>query len=201
MHMIIQAVNRISPKRRHPLEHSEGKQQKRGTVRSSLWEWIIALLIALAIALVLTQVVFVNAQIPSESMEDTIIAGDRVVGFRLAYLFDDPARGDIVIFRWPDDETQLYVKRIIGMPGDTVQVTDGIVFINGQAQPQLNEHVKGVPTGSFGPWTVPGDSYFMMGDNRNLSYDSRFWKNTFVARKAVVGRAAVRLFPNPGVLR
>ena len=199
--MIIQAVNRISPKRRHPLEHSEGKQQKRGTVRSSLWEWIIALLIALAIALVLTQVVFVNAQIPSESMEDTIIAGDRVVGFRLAYLFDDPARGDIVIFRWPDDETQLYVKRIIGMPGDTVQVTDGIVFINGQAQPQLNEHVKGVPTGSFGPWTVPGDSYFMMGDNRNLSYDSRFWKNTFVARKAVVGRAAVRLFPNPGVLR
>lgn len=160
----------------------------------------MALVIALVVALVLTQVVFVNAQIPSESMEDTIMAGDRVVGFRLSYLAKDPARTDIIIFRFPDDESQLYVKRIIGMPGETVEVIDGQVYINGLLNTQVNAHVKGTPVGDFGPWTVPEDSYFVMGDNRNLSYDSRYWRNTFVSRGAVVGRAALRIFPNPGWL-
>lgn len=187
-------------KRRPALEPSEDTQKNKGGLGSALWEWAMALVIALVVALVLTQVVFVNAQIPSESMEDTIMSGDRVVGFRLSYLAKDPARTDIVIFRFPDDESQLYVKRIVGMPGETVEVIDGQVYINGLLNTQVNAHVKGIPTGSYGPWTVPVDSYFVMGDNRNLSYDSRYWHNTFVSRDAVVGRAALRIFPDPGWL-
>lgn len=187
-------------KRRPALQQTEDTKKTRGGLGGALWEWAMALVIALVVALVLTQVVFVNAQIPSESMEDTIMPGDRVVGFRLSYLTHDPARSDIVIFRFPDDESQLYVKRIIGMPGETVEVIDGQVYINGLLNTQVNAHVKGTPVGDFGPWTVPEDSYFVMGDNRNLSYDSRYWRNTFVSRDAVVGRAALRIFPDPGWL-
>ena len=163
-------------------------------------EWIFSLVIALIIAILLTQVIFVNAQIPTESMENTIMAGDRVVGYRLSYLFGDPASGDIIIFRFPDDETQLYVKRLIGMPGDEVEIIDGSVYINGKPQPDLDAHVKGQPFGDFGPYHVPEDSYFVMGDNRNQSFDSRYWKKTFVPRKSVLGRAGLRLFPHPGAL-
>ncbi len=177
----------------------EGAPRKKNRRRGML-EWAIALAIALVIALVLTQVIFVNAQVPTPSMEDTIVVGDRVLGYRLAYLFEEPKRGDIAIFRFPDDETQLFVKRVIGLPGEVVEIADGAVLVDGVAHPELNAHVKGKPSGDFGPFSVPPGSYFMMGDNRTFSFDSRYWTNTYVARDAIVGKAILRIFPNPGML-
>lgn len=115
-------------------------------------------------------------------MENTILTGDRLIGFRLAYLFHEPERGDIVIFKYPDDESQNFVKRVIGIPGDVIQISNGHVYVNGE---QLEENYLREPMNNDGEeltYVVPADSYFMLGDNRNNSKDSRYWTNTFVSR-------------------
>lgn len=85
--------------------------------KKEIREWLVALAGAVVAGLLLTQFIIISIVVPSRSMQDTINPGDRIVGFRLSYLFSEPQRGDIVIFRYPDDETQFYIKRIIGLPG------------------------------------------------------------------------------------
>lgn len=183
------------------LDKKENTAKAKTNWKTELKEWMIALGVSILVALFLTQVIFVNAQIPTESMENTIMIGDRILGFRLSYWFEEPQAGDIVIFKYPDNEKEMYVKRLIGMPGDTVEVKAGIIYINGQERPELNAHIKGQPNGDFGPWQVPKDSYFMMGDNRDASWDSRYWDTPFVKRDALLGKAVVRMFPHPGKLQ
>ena len=137
----------------------------------------------------------INAVIPSCSMEHTISVGDRVIGNRLAYTFGDPQRGDIAIFKFPDDESQLFIKRVIGLPGDKIQIINGLVYVNDSAEPLEEDYLPEEPTGAFGPFYVPEDSYFMLGDNRNYSKDSRLWENTYVKRDKVLAKAALRYFP------
>lgn len=154
-------------------------------------------IIALAgcLALVLNKIAVVNAQIPSESMENTIMVGDRIFGNRLAYINKGPQRFDIVIFHPPDDESQLYIKRVIGLPGETVEVVDGQVYIDGQKESLDDSFVPEPPEGDAGPYLVPKDCYFMMGDNRNYSEDSRFWDQPFVSRDKIEAKAGFRYFP------
>ena len=120
---------------------------------------------------------------------------DRIFGIRLAYVLGDPQRLDIVIFRYPDDESQLFIKRIIGLPGETVEIIDGKVYIDGSETPLDDSFTPETPTGNYGPYTVPENCYFMLGDNRNNSKDSRFWQNTFVERDAILGKAVLKYFP------
>ena len=126
------------------------------------------IVVPVLLALFCSKVLIVNANIPSGSMEDTIHPGDRVIGSRLAYLGKDPQRQDIIIFRYPDDESQVFIKRIIGLPGETVQIIDGEVYIDDSAIPLDEEYLKGIPEGSFGPYEVPEDSYFVMGDRKSV---------------------------------
>ena len=148
--------------------------------KNELFHWILTLAIAVIIALCVNRFVLVNAEIPSGSMENTIMTGDRVFGNRLAYIFGEPKRFDIIIFRYPDDEKQLFIKRIIGLPGETVEIHDGQIFIDGSKTPLKDVTTKEFMQGSFGPYTVPDNCYFVMGDNRNNSKDSRYWEHTFV---------------------
>lgn len=143
----------------------------------------------------------INARVPSESMEKTIMTGDRFFGNRLAYLFDDPERFDIVVFKYPDDESQLFVKRVIGLPGETVEIKDGKVYINGSETPLDDSFTPETPTGDYGPYVVPDGSYFMLGDNRNHSGDSRFWKQPYVEKEKIVGKAIFRYFPGVKILK
>ena len=143
----------------------------------------------------LNQFVFVNARIPSGSMEKTIMTGDRLFGSRLAYRNADPERFDIVIFRYPDDESRLFVKRVIGLPGETVTIRDGKVYIDDSAEPLADSFCPEKPVGNFGPYVVPEGSYFMLGDNRQHSNDSRLWENTFVAKEKIIGKAGLRYWP------
>ena len=165
-------------------------------------------LIAFLLALFVVTCIIINAVIPSESMEKTIMTGDRLIGNRLAYGINlqigdkqickklrDPKRFDIVIFRYPDDESELYIKRIIGLPGETVEIKDGDVYIDGSKKPLDDSFTAEKIEGSFGPYKVPEDSYFVMGDNRNCSYDSRFWKNTYVRFYEILGKAMFRYYP------
>lgn len=147
------------------------------------------------VVLIVNNFILINAKIPSPSMEQTIMTGDRVFGNRLAYLFQDPERFDIVVFKYPDDETKLYIKRIIGLPGETVEIRDGKVYINGSEEPLDDSFTPETPLGDYGPYTVPENSYFMMGDNRNHSSDSRFWNNPYVSEDKILGKAILRYFP------
>ena len=181
-----------------------------------VWEYIKMFLIVILIVFVIDEVVFINARIPSGSMENTIMTKDRIFGFRMAYGINldffnkdvwtvkmrDPKRMDIVIFRYPDDESELFIKRIIGLPGETLEIHNGKVFIDGVLHEECNAYIKeewryGT---EFGPVEIPENSFFMMGDNRNNSRDSRFWTNTFVTFDQIVGKAMVRYWPRPKIL-
>ncbi|HCT91277.1 MAG TPA: signal peptidase I [Lachnospiraceae bacterium] len=160
-----------------------------------VWEYVRIVLVVVVAVLLINNFLLINARIPSESMENTIMVGDQIFGNRLAYKRADPERYDIIIFRYPDDESQLFIKRIIGLPGDTINIVDGKVYLEGQDEPLEDSFIPEAMEGSFGPYTVPEDSYFVLGDNRNHSMDSRFWQNTFVTREEILGKAELRYFP------
>lgn len=170
--------------------------------KKEILEWVKIIVSAALIAFVLNTFIIANSEVPSGSMENTIMTGDRVIGSRLSYRFDDPERGDIAIFRFPDNEKIYYVKRIIGLPGETVDIVDGQVYITGTdgetevlEEPYLREAM--VPEAPM-HFEVPQDSYFMMGDNRNYSLDARRWKNTYVKREKLIAKVLFRYYPRPG---
>ena len=127
--------------------------------QSSFWkefmEYLKMIIFVVAVVLVVNNFLLINAKIPSESMEQTIMTGDRVFGNRLAYVFGEPERYDIIIFKYPDNEKELFIKRIIGMPGETVEIKDGKVYINGSEEPLKDSFTPETPVGDYGPYTVP----------------------------------------------
>ena len=167
--------------------------------KKELLSWIMVIITAACTAFLINTFVLANSRVPSGSMENTIMTGDRVIGSRLSYHFQDPQRGDVVIFHFPDDESIFYVKRIIGLPGDTIDIRDGHVYLNGSEtpleEPYLREPMEIEPPLHY---EVPEDCYFMMGDNRNLSADSRRWQNPFVKREKIVAKVLFRYYPTVG---
>ena len=127
-----------------------------------------------------------HGRIISGSMEPTLMTGDICFYNRLAYIFGEPARGDIVLFKTAGEKDPL-AKRIIGLPGDHVSFSDGYVFINDT--PVVEEYIgEDVETNCWLSFDVPEGSYFVLGDNRENSYDSRYWEEPFVAKKNIIGR-------------
>lgn len=178
------------------------KEEKQGGWKQEVWEWFKIIISAAAIAFFLNTFIIANSEVPSGSMENTIMTGDRVIGSRLSYKFGDPERGDIVIFRFPDNEEIYYVKRVIGLPGDTIDIADGHVYLNGSAEPMEEPYIREpmIPEEPM-HFEVPEDSYFMMGDNRNYSSDARRWKNTYVKRDKLVAEVLFRYFPKPSRIK
>ena len=173
-------------------------------VKEEAISWIKALILAVIIGWVIRSVIIINAVIPSGSMEDTIMTDDRVIASRLSYIFSDPKRGDIVIFEYPDapeGETVHYVKRIIGLPGETIEIIDGKVYINGSEIPLEEDYIKGELQGDFGPYIVPEGSYFMMGDNRNNSLDSRYWDDKFVEEDEILGKVIFKYYKGISLIK
>lgn len=167
------------------------KSQK---IIKELLSYLIIIAISIAIAILLCNFVIINSRIPSGSMENGIQVNDRIIGYRLAYLSSGPERGDVIIFKYPDDESQTFIKRVIGLPGDIVEIKDGHVYIGGEMldEPYIKEPMK---TYENLRYVVPADCYFVMGDNRNFSKDSRYWENTFVSREQVLAKAIFRYWP------
>jgi signal peptidase I len=180
-----------------------GKQPKRAGIKP-LVEWVKSIAYGFAIFLVIRAFIIQTWVITSGSMEHTLLVGDLLVLNKVAYGatvplthyrlpgYTQPQRRDVIVFRSPADTLDL-IKRLIGLPGDTLQVKKGELFINGsrQLEPYV-EHTDPAYTASqdnWGPVIVPPDSVFVMGDNRDNSYDSRYWG--FLARSRVKGKAAV----------
>ena len=174
-------------------EKDEEKMNKIKNIRHTIVVYLTTAVVAIIAMVFLYTVVLINAYIPSESMENTLMTGDRVIGNRLAYKFGhDPERFDVVIFYAPDSG-ELYIKRVIGMPGETVTIKDGKVYINGSDTPLDDSFIREpMETEGKSTYKVPEDSYFMMGDNRNESYDSRFWDNPYVSKDKIVAKASLR---------
>ncbi len=158
--------------------------------------WAIIVGIALILATLINSFLIIKAEVISGSMLDTLQIDDVYLGNRLSYVFGDPERGEIVFFKNPDKEEETFVKRIIGLPGEKVEVIDGKVYINDSDKPLDEPYLKEKPDKEhFGPVIVPEDGYFMMGDNRNHSSDSRAWKTFYVTRDQLLAKAWLRIWP------
>lgn len=164
--------------------------------------FIAPMIIAVIVALILKNFVFANAVVPTGSMLNTIQEKDMIIASRLAYINNDPERYDVVIFKFPDNEDKIYVKRVIGLPGETVEIVNGIVYVtkpDGETVQVDSSFITNCnPSGDYGPYTVPEECYFMLGDNRNSSEDSRFWNNKFVSKDKILGKVMFRYFPSIG---
>lgn len=201
--------------------HEESRQEMTRT--KPLWrEYLEAIIIALVLALTIRVFLVQAFKIPSGSMIPSLQIGDHILVNKLAYglqvpqdcefeaallpvtcysssmllEFEKPKRGDIIVFRYPEDEHKDFIKRIIGLPGDTIEIREKIVSVNGEPfhDDAFTQRVDpGMidgrinPRDNFGPVTVPPDSYFVMGDNRDQSLDSRFWG--YVQEHKIKGRA------------
>jgi signal peptidase I len=162
-------------------------------------EWAVLIVSALAIALLIKTFLFQAFYIPSDSMVPTLKTNDRVIVNKLSYHLHSVHRGDIIVFKAPpgvDPSVQDLVKRVIGLPGETIEGRrDGHIYINGKqlAEPYLP---KGIDPGpSFAAIKIPPDSYWVMGDNRDNSRDSRFFPDHFIKKKDIVGRVFLRIWP------
>ena len=176
----------------------ENQSKKSVNWKEEVISWVQILVTALVISLVLNNFIIANSCVPTGSMQNTIMAGSRVIGFRLSYVGKNPERGDVVIFHAPDDITgkTYYVKRIIGMPGDTVVIIDGKVYINNAQKPLDEPYLPEPMAGSWGPYEVPENCYFMLGDNRNDSLDARYWKNQFVEKNQIIAKVFFCYYPD-----
>lgn len=148
-----------------------------GEEETSHWkEYAKAAVIALALALFIRTFVVQAFKIPSESMMETLLVGDHLLVNKMAPRFSTPERGDILVFRYPLDHSRDFVKRVVGLPGETLEMVRNTVYINGRPldEPYAIYQTSGFGN-HFGPITVPDGHLFMMGDNRDNSQDSRVW--------------------------
>ena len=175
-------------------KRKEEKEELTGM--AAVWDYLKTFLIIFCVVFAMNKLVYINAVIPSESMQNTIMKGDRVLGNRLAYIKDDPERYDIVIFKYPDDPSKIFYQardRTARRDGYRERREDFTLME--KEQTQAVSFCPEEMAGSFGPYEVPEDSYFVMGDNRNNSLDSRYWDNTYVKKEAILAKAGFRYWP------
>jgi signal peptidase I len=192
-----------------------GREEKKRKAQKSVWrDYFEAMLWAVVLALIIRTWGVQAFKIPSGSMKPTLLIGDHLLvskssyGIKLPFSdtviipISDPQRGDIIVFRFPEDRDKDFIKRIMALPGETVEVRNKEFYVNGKPLKESWGHYAdriilppGVqPRDNFGPVVVPEDHYFVMGDNRDQSYDSRFWfsgRGGFVPRDDILGRAFI----------
>jgi signal peptidase I len=167
---------------------------QRNSLLKGLWGWIWPIAVGCLIAWGIMHWVVSFAVVPSSSMYPTIPNPCYIFVNHLETEFEKPYRGEVVLFKFPDDPNRIFVKRIIGLPGDTITFKNGKVYINSK---ELNEPYITQPTDS-GPqssYHVPAGCYFMLGDNRSVSEDSRYWTHKYVPEKSILGRADFVVWP------
>ena len=190
------------------------ESREKGAARAvqAVREYAEIAVLALVVALLFKTLIFQTYKIPSESMMPTLCPGDRILVCKCAYgvpvpftdvfvpSFRTPSRGDVVVFRFPMDHRVYYIKRLVGMPGDTIEIRNKVLYVNGEvydvAEAQFRDPLvmPGVVSrrDNYGPITIPPGAFFVMGDNRDNSTDSRFWG--LVREHEIVGRTVMVLW-------
>lgn len=158
-------------------------------------EWIESILVALVIAVIIKAFIFETILVDGHSMLPTLKHRDRLAVNKIEYRLGEPNRGDIVVFRYPANHKLIFIKRVIGIEGDRVQIMDHEVFVNGQ---RLSEdYIKEKPLADYPETVVPKDTVFVLGDNRNDSRDSRYSDVGFIPIENIRGKAMARIWPLP----
>lgn len=156
-------------------------------------DWVISILIAIVLAFFIRYFIVELYMVEGPSMRPTLVNGERLVVNKFIYRFKSPERGEVLVFRYPRDPNRDFIKRVIGVAGDTVEIKDGRVLLNGQLlnEPYILERIKG----SYPVATVPEGHVYVMGDNRNNSEDSRFKDVGFVPLELIKGKAVTVFWP------
>ena len=158
-------------------------------VRKEILSIFIPIILIIALAYVVFSFLIIRAKVVSASMEPFLMTGDTVYVNRLAYYKNDIQRGDIVWFKMDQGETkEYYVKRVIGLPGDKITFEDGYVFVNGVMLDESAYIGKGIETNSIKSFEVPENCYFLLGDNREVSKDCRYFENPYISKDKIVGK-------------
>ena len=193
---IMNSSDRQDPSgRRSAKVKSKANEKEQTSIAREILSWVFTFSLAIFVALILKNFIIINAVVPTGSMEHTIMSESNLFGNRLAYINSDPKRGDIIIFKYPDNEEEKYVKRIIGLPGEKVTIDEAKVYIDGK---ELEEdYIKEAWTRATGPFEfeVPEDCYLVLGDNRNDSLDARYWTNTYVHKDKIIAKAVLVYYP------
>ena len=153
-------------------------------------EWIVPIVIAIILAFLINKFLIFKVKIPSESMVPTLNVGDRLFVTRI-YNLENLKRGDILVFH-SEEKNEDMIKRLIGLPGDIIVISDGIVTVNGET---LDEDYIGTADNYSGEFTVPEGKYFFLGDNRYWSLDSRYWENPYIDGSEIKGKAQIKVYP------
>lgn len=161
-------------------------------IRRSIVETLDACIFAAVLSLVIITFVIQAFYIPSGSMEPTLMINDRILVAKFLYRFEPVARGDVIVFRYPLNTQRDFVKRVVGQPEDRVQLKEGVVYVNENRISETGYTIK-PDFGNYGPVSVPSGQYFVLGDNRNNSEDSRFFG--YVPRANIIGRAVFIYWP------
>ena len=215
-------------------------QDGKNTLMQEIISWVEVIVVAVVLAWFLVSFIIINATVPSGSMENTIMPGNRLFGLRLIYTFGEPKRGDIAVFKYPVNDALVdelgkdkdgkaflkqnkikrvnYIKRVIGLPGETVEIRDAKIYINGSEEPLDESYLKEewLVKNDGITFHVPEGHYLMLGDNRNNSSDARYWKEIsgryfaaagvtktdeelealcYVPKKDMLGKAYLRYWP------
>lgn len=156
-------------------------------------EWAKAILVAVVLALLIRSFLFEIVTVDGKSMVPTLHDRERLFVNKIGYIIGEPERGDIIIFRTPEDNHTKYVKRLIALPGDRVRIENGVVYVNDEA---LDEpYILEPPRNDYAEVTVPEGTYFVLGDNRNDSKDTRDIRVGFIPEKNLIGKAKMRVWP------
>ncbi len=170
----------------------ETAEQKQGlTTKDVILMWVKTTVATVVIFFFLVTFVIQGCLVYGRCMEPNLQTGERVLCNKLIYRFTEPARGDVVVFKYPKDPHRIYIKRVVGLPGETIEIVNGAVFINGE--PLKEPYIVKSPHDSFGPQCVEQGKLFVMGDYRDQSSDSRTWGELPV--KNVQAKAWVRYWP------
>ncbi|MBI4398113.1 MAG: signal peptidase I [Candidatus Omnitrophica bacterium] len=186
---------------KRPAHPARNKHDRQELVRYLIDEWVKPIAIALALALVIRAYIVQAYKIPTGSMRSTLLENDKILVDKVSYRFHDPQRGDVIVFKYPQDPKKDFVKRLIAFPGEEVEIRDGAIFINGtmlEAPDTIRRNYyynrEDWPYGQMGQrFIVPEHMYFVLGDNSAQSSDSRNWG--FVPQKNVSGRAFLIWWP------
>lgn len=181
-----------------PVEAEEGGAGSEMSRGRRLWHDYGYLVVTLAVVFVLFRVLLQLAYVPSGSMETTIPTKSLLVGWRLPYVVSDPLpeRGDIVTF-WSEEMDRVLVKRVIGLPGETVSIKDGFVYINGEKLDEDYLPASGITQSEKTTFEVPAGHIFAMGDNRTGSLDSRYWNDPYIPLNQLQGRMLLAISIGP----
>ena len=180
-----------------------GKEKSRG-IAGEILSFLLYVVVVVGITFLIIHYVGQRTYVSGSSMENTLSDGDNLIVDKITYRFSDPKRYDIIVFPYQYEENTYFIKRIIGLPGETVQIVDGIIYIDGEAlQESYGREVMKNSGLAADPITLGEDEYFVLGDNRNDSTDSRDPSVGKIPRDRIIGRAWVRIWPlsKIGILR